>query len=266
MKPSPNSVVSFDCTEEEAKRHEWVSGKRIIRRSKVKASKAEKNPNYDAHADRLHLKATFNFFWDTDGQNLQDLATATDDREFCQSMATFAGHLIIVCCGIGGYGLGRPSSKDLQKSVNIILDLRKTYHDEVNFKKFLNLDDEEEDTFDPENWYAAPLLRNFRRTKTFTDMIMGLQRDKAIPIEKVSPELRKLRELSNETMGDMFFANLYPNHRTGTTSSAADGTSTGADSDSTRHPESDSTEHHDENKKRDTTRVARKKPAKKAKK
>lgn len=76
MKPVPNSVVRFDCMEEEAKRHDRASGQRI-RRRKGKANMENDNPDCVVHADRLHCKCTFGFFMKGSQQDLEELATAS---------------------------------------------------------------------------------------------------------------------------------------------------------------------------------------------
>jgi hypothetical protein len=273
MKPSPNSVVRFDCTEEEAKRHDRVSGRRIRRKVKKpdpSIGMADRNPDYKVHEDRLHCKYTFNFFWSGQEQELRDLvakAEATSDKKFSTCMAMLAGALLL-CFLEEVSRFERPSDRNVQNSMKIILHLRKKYQVELSFKKFLDLEEGEEEAYDPETNWLAPTLRNFRATKTFTDFIIGLQLDPSITIDTISPELQKLRRATNVCIGGIVFANLYKNHRTGTTTTTTSdtgvaggvhGTSTEADSETTAHPESDSSEHRGADNGMASTPVAHKK-------
>lgn len=183
------------------------------------------------------------FFWSGDAEilsHLVEVAEANSDKKFGSSLATLAGALMLAL-QLDAKKHPKLEGKNLKASLETILGIREEHKTELDFEKFLGLDEEEE--HDASDFNAAP-LRNFRGTTTFTDFICGVELDESIKIKKESPELRRLRDATNEKIGDIAFANLCENHRRGMTSESV-GTTTGGDTEATKDPETDSTLHPD---------------------
>lgn len=222
---SPDSVVRFAGTEEELKKHERASGPRNIKRRKLKTGTLERmptdsNPDYDKAADFLHCKCTFAFFWSGDEQQLRHLVErGKDDIEFCLSIFVLANTMASAL----PEGCEKLRQQTPHNSLAVILKVREIQQRKLECEEEMTID--RKDRFDP--WYADE------------------EQDPTIVVDTKSTVLKQLQDATNEKIGDLVFANMYKNLRSGTTSTSDSGNDQGESSESSKHPADspESTEH-----------------------
>ena len=247
MKPRPTSTVSFACdTDEEKERHERGEESRRKRRRERAAAKKAKGPTTltppamtaeQKSFERMHHKCTFNFFWQGDEKEIRamlEYATKEKDDDFIDSLNAFADRLLITLPSEGGL-LPRFERIKIWKVLEFILDARKN-HSSFDVYDFLGREKNSE--YKPQDLLATPLLRNFRKTRSFAFMICGLEYDSSLSdIDVVSPSLKQLRIATTPVIPDIVFANHFQGLKTGETTASFD------HSEASHEPKSDSTMH-----------------------
>lgn len=183
---------------------------------------AEPESDEAAQDERVHNQYTFGFWWKGREEELNavyEKAVELNEKAFFASLMSFEAYLMIQLrmAVTDETALSRRHPK---RSLDCILKAR-TDQPDYNVWNFLDVDENSEyDVREPE----AMLLKNFRKTRAFAWMIVGVEYHStdASEIETISPTLRDFRKRTTDHVGDILYANQFPRIPTGETAATTE--------------------------------------------
>ena len=179
MKPSPKSTVTFpDCnTDEEEERHrKGVESRKNRRRGRLAVavavtSQKRKYSQSQKDDEHKHYEWTFSFWWRAKEQELRAMyekAVELKDNDFFHSLRSFASHIML----LESFNTEKLRFKgDGSNVIEFILETRKN---NPSLTVYDYLEVEQGTDYELDQVYACHVLRNFRKTMSFTFMLCGV--------------------------------------------------------------------------------------------